>query len=98
MTNHPGGDMDHVTGDGHTAREGTPRVRVVVALDPDQFDAAIEAARGAGLIVESEQRAIGTVVGTVPEDALAALSAAHGVEDVERERGYELPDPGSPVQ
>ncbi|MFB6679875.1 hypothetical protein ACFVDQ_41280 [Streptomyces sp. NPDC057684] len=90
--------MDYATGDARIVSDETPRVRVIVALDLDDFDKAAEAARRAGMIIESEQRGIGTVVGTVSEDALAALSAAYGVEDVERERGYELPDPDSPVQ
>ncbi|MEU8679192.1 hypothetical protein [Streptomyces sp. NPDC048560] len=90
--------MDHVTGDSRIVSDETPYVRVIVGLDPDDFDKAAEAARRAGMIIESEQRGIGTAVGTVPEDALAALSAAYGVEDVERERGYQLPDPDSPVQ
>lgn len=90
--------MGHATGDARTVGDETPRVRVVVALDPDRFDEAAGAARRAGMIIESEQRGIGTAVGTVPEGALAALSAADGVEEVERERGYRLPDPESPVQ
>ncbi|MBW5481577.1 hypothetical protein [Streptomyces bambusae] len=98
MANYLGGEMGHVSGDARIASDETPRVRVIVALDPDHFDEAAAAARRAGLVIESEQRAIGTAVGTVPEDALAALSGAYGVEDVEREREYRLPDPDSPVQ
>ncbi|WP_138897312.1 hypothetical protein [Streptomyces chryseus] len=90
--------MGYVTGDSHIMSDETSVVRVMVALDPDDFDKAVEAARGAGMIIESEQRELGTAVGTVSEDALGALSAAYGVEDVERERGYQLPDPDSPVQ
>ncbi|MBT2408694.1 hypothetical protein [Streptomyces sp. ISL-21] len=90
--------MSYATGDSRMVSNETRRVRVIVGLDPDHFDQAVEAARRAGMIIESEQRGIGTAVGTVSEDALAALSAAYGVEDVERERGCQLPDPDSPVQ
>ncbi|MFD7631322.1 hypothetical protein ACFV7Q_35805 [Streptomyces sp. NPDC059851] len=90
--------MESAGGDSHDAGSEVRKVRVVVALDPDRFDAAVAAARNAGLIIESEMREIGTVVGAVPEDALAALAAADGVEEVKRERTHQLPDPGSHVQ
>ncbi|NXY98830.1 hypothetical protein HYE82_31515 [Streptomyces sp. BR123] len=90
--------MNSASSDSRDAGSEVRKVRVIVALDPDRFDAAVAAARNAGLTVESEMREIGTVVGTVPENALAALAAADGVEEVEQERTYRLPDPGSPMQ
>ncbi|MBT2490688.1 hypothetical protein J7E96_19640 [Streptomyces sp. ISL-96] len=90
--------MKSVSGESRTASSGASRVRVIVGLDVDRFEEAAQAARRAGMIIESEQPEIGTAVGTVARDALAALAAADGVEDVERERVYQLPDPDAPVQ
>ncbi|WP_405533748.1 hypothetical protein OG592_42190 (plasmid) [Streptomyces avidinii] len=90
--------MKSVSDKSRTASSGASQVRVIVGLDADRFDEATEAARRAGMVIEAEEREIGTVVGTVAKDALAALAAADGVEDVEPERVYQLPDPDAPVQ
>lgn len=90
--------MKPVSSESRTANSGVSHIRVIVGLDVDRFDEAAEAARRAGMIIESQQPEIGTAVGTVASDSLAALAAADGVEDVERERVYQLPDPDAPVQ
>lgn len=90
--------MKPVSSESRTVTSGTSQVRVIVGLDVDRFDEAAEAARRAGMIIESEQPEIGTAVGTVARDALTALSAADGVEEVEPERVYQLSDPDAPVQ
>jgi hypothetical protein len=76
----------------------TPRVRVVLAVDPQRFTDAVTALRQAGLTVEAEHPDIGSITGTVAEDRLKTLQEVDGVEAVERERTYQLPPPESPLQ
>jgi hypothetical protein len=73
-------------------------VRVVLAVDPQRFTDAVDALRRAGLVVEGEYPAVGSITGTVTEDRLQALEAVQGVEAVERERTFRLPPPDAPVQ
>ncbi|MFI6443540.1 hypothetical protein [Kitasatospora sp. NPDC050543] len=73
-------------------------VHVLVLLDADRFPEAVRAVRSAGLKIKSEQPSIGTVVGVIAQDRLAALTHVDGVEAVEREKTYRLPGPDSPLQ
>ncbi|MFI2380265.1 hypothetical protein ACH5AO_35295 [Streptomyces sp. NPDC018964] len=73
-------------------------VGVVLAVDPDRFAEAIEAARRAGLTVTGEQPVLGTLSGTIAEDRIPALKEVAGVEAVDRDRTVRLPPPDSPVQ
>ena len=75
-----------------------PAVPVVVAVDPQRFAEVVQALRQAGMEVEAEHSAIGSVTGRVPEHRLPALQAVDGVVAVERERGYRIPPPESPIQ
>ncbi|WP_430383666.1 hypothetical protein [Streptomyces sp. P10-4] len=76
----------------------SPRVDVVLSVDPERFAETIRAAQAAGLTVTSEQPLIGTAAGTVAEDRIPLLRAVDGVEAVERDRTIRLPPPESPVQ
>ncbi|WP_221335207.1 hypothetical protein [Streptomyces sp. EAS-AB2608] len=76
----------------------SPRVDVVLSVDPGRFAETIRAAQAAGLTVTSEQPLIGTAAGTIAEDRIPLLRAVDGVEAVERDRTVRLPPPESPVQ
>ncbi|MCC3649927.1 hypothetical protein LIX60_00135 [Streptomyces sp. S07_1.15] len=73
-------------------------VPVVVAIDPGRFPEVVRALREAGLEVVSELPDLGSLTGTVRDDRLPGLESIDGVEAVERERGYRVPPPDSPVQ
>lgn len=75
-----------------------PPVRVIVAVDPADFAAAVAGLRAAGLEVAEELPAIGTVTGSVTADRLAGLADVPGVEAVDADRDIGLPPPASPLQ
>ncbi len=74
------------------------RVKVVVTVDLERFDAVVQQAAAAGLEVEDRMTAVGVVTGRVSRDRTAALAGVDGVEAVEEERTFQLPPPDSPVQ
>ncbi|GAA1724766.1 hypothetical protein GCM10009680_78010 [Streptomyces yatensis] len=82
---------------GQAARSGP--VGVILSVDPDRFDQVVEAARRVGLTVTGEQRILGTLSGTIPEDRIPVLEAVDGVESVDREQIVRLPPPpDAPIQ
>jgi hypothetical protein len=78
--------------------EQASEVPVVVTVDPDRFDATVQALGEAGVHVDEALRELGTVVGRVPSERLAGLDAVDGVVHVERERRFELGPPDSDLQ
>ncbi|MCG0286135.1 hypothetical protein [Streptomyces sp. PSAA01] len=81
---------------GQAARSGP--VGVILSVDPDRFDQVVEAARRVGLTVTGEQRILGALSGTIPEDRIPVLEAVDGVESVDREQIVRLPPPDAPIQ
>ncbi|MEK0083934.1 hypothetical protein [Benzoatithermus flavus] len=77
------------------------KVSVVVSVEEGRlkdFPRMVQAMRRAGLQVESEMAAIGTVAGSLSEQALPRLQAIEGVAHVERTRSFHVPPPHSKVQ
>jgi hypothetical protein len=73
-------------------------LRVIVAVDPDRFDAVVAGLTQAGLAVEAEWPVTGTLAGTVTESLLPAVRAVDGVVSVEPEQTFRIAPPGSAVQ
>ncbi|MPZ64407.1 MAG: hypothetical protein GEU83_02375 [Pseudonocardiaceae bacterium] len=75
--------------------------RIVVSVDDDHLDVlsdVVERMRGAGMVVDQVADAVGAVTGSIEPGALAALESVPGVAEVERQRGFQLPPPDSPIQ
>jgi hypothetical protein len=69
-----------------------PDVKVVIAVDKDQFEAAASAAEAAGLRIDPRGRmsGVGALSGTIDEAAIERLKCIPGVVSVERARTYRL--------
>lgn len=75
--------------------------RIVVSVDDDHLDVlseVVDRLRDAGMDVERVADAVGAVTGSIAPDALAGLESVPGVAEVERQRGFQLPPPDSPIQ
>jgi hypothetical protein len=72
--------------------------RVVLAVDPDRFAEVVAVLRRAGLVVEAEWPATGTLAGRLDARLLPVVRGLDGVEAVEPERTVRLPPPGSPLE
>lgn len=81
-----------------SAADPSGTVGVVLAVDPDRFDQVVDALRGVGLRVTSEQPLLGSLSGTAEENRLPALAAVDGVLSLDRDRSVSLPPPDAPVQ
>ncbi|WP_371497844.1 hypothetical protein OG871_17985 [Kitasatospora sp. NBC_00374] len=80
------------------AQNARNRVPIIVVVDAGRLDETVEALRRAGMTVDSVLRGIEAVAGSAPEDLIPTLEAVSGVEGVEREGGFQLPDPESTLQ
>ncbi|MQA15003.1 MAG: hypothetical protein GEV09_12755 [Pseudonocardiaceae bacterium] len=75
--------------------------RIVVAVDDEHLDVlpeVVELMRGAGMVVDQVAEVVGTVTGAIEPSAVATLQALPGVAGVDRQRGFHLPPPDSPIQ
>lgn len=79
-----------------------PQLQVVlISVDTDEAHVITDIAErlsAAGLDVSAVHDAISVITGTVDEDAIGSLQQIPGVLDVERQRSYRIPPPGSDVQ
>lgn len=57
-----------------------------------------KAAEKAGMAVERQIGSLGIVTGSIDAEKLGQLGQIAGVENVETERGVQIPPPGSDVQ
>lgn len=74
---------------------------VLISVDTDEPAVVSDIAdrlSAAGLDVSAVHDAISVITGTVAEDAIAELQQVPGVLDIERQRLFRLPPPGSDVQ
>lgn len=73
--------------------------RVTVLISQDRpFAQVVRSLRTAGLKVEHEMEALGSVNGTIAARQLAALASLPGVAHVEPEQTMRIAPPDSPVQ
>lgn len=73
-------------------------VQVVLSVDPTRFAQVVAAARRAGLAVDDEWPAVGSLSGRLESRLLPALREVDGVELVEVERFFQLRPPDSGTQ
>ncbi|WP_436497642.1 hypothetical protein [Actinokineospora sp. HUAS TT18] len=76
--------------------------RILVTLDDaglSRLDEVVASLREAGMEIEQVIEPVGTITGSAPDSALAAVEGVEGVDFVEPEQApYQLPDPDSDVQ
>ncbi|CRK57422.1 hypothetical protein [Alloactinosynnema sp. L-07] len=76
--------------------------RILVTLDDtglSHLDKVVADLREAGMRIEQVIEPVGTITGSAPEEALAAVQEVEGVDYVEPEQApYQLPDPDSDIQ
>lgn len=74
---------------------------VLISVDTDEPAVLSDIAdrlSAAGLDVSAVHDAISVITGTIDEDGIAGLQQVAGVLDVERQRSFRIPPPGSDVQ
>lgn len=73
----------------------------MVSVDDDHLEVlseVVEQLRAAGMEIEQVADAVGAVTGSIERSAVTALASVQGVAAVERQHGFQLPPPGSPIQ
>ena len=78
--------------------QGQPEVQLTVVVDPDRFDAVVQALEDNGIRVEAEWREVGTILCRVTPERIAEVSAVDGVLLVEQGRTIQLPPPDEDIQ
>jgi hypothetical protein len=80
-------------------RAASARLNVLVAdAWLDRLSEVVKRLESAGMRVTEVIASIGAVTGSAPTDRIDSLARVSGVEAVERERVYQLPDRDSDVQ
>jgi hypothetical protein len=71
---------------------------IVTVAHPDKIDDVSAASKARGMTHVSILRSLGLIKGLVDAKAIDVIARIEGVQSVERERQFKLPDPRSPVQ
>lgn len=64
----------------------------------DRFADVVKRIEQAGLKVDQQLDTIGVITGSIDSDNIAKLDQVEGIAAVERNRGFQLPPPDSPIQ
>lgn len=77
------------------------KVEVSVSVDDthlNQIEQISQQLRQSGMDVKQTLSSIGVINGSIESDRLDNLTQIEGVRSVERQQGYQLPPPSSPIQ
>jgi hypothetical protein len=71
---------------------------IVTVANPEKIDDVSSASKARGMTHVSILRSLGLIKGFVDTKSIEVIAKIEGVQSVERERQFKVPDPRSPVR